>query len=343
MVKKIKKIMTSVIIPAYNATSTIFKCLEALEKQTLKPTEIIIVDDGSKDGLARKINKVRKQLKLQKIIILKQNHQGVSEARNLGAKKSHGEILVFIDSDCVPSIDWLKNIITPFYDRQVGAVGGGYNAGIDKSFWQIFLYEELFFRRRKRKGKVETLLSNNMAIRKDIFWKVGGFSKRYPVCEDMLISYQISRKYKIIWLKNNGVKHHFKNNIKAFLKHQYFFGKESTNFFLENPQVLLKNNHQGKRLYLAIGIAFLSIVGMLIFLFCIFLYKYLLNWLLIVGISSIFLTHLFLYWEFIVYLKKKKMKDLDILRAYVFSYCRDLIAAISFFDGLTLYIKERKL
>lgn len=333
----------SVIIPAYNATATVFKCLEALEDQILKPDEVIIVDDGSKDGLENKINKIRSHIKFKKLILLKQNHKGVSVARNLGAKKSHGEVLVFIDSDCVPKVNWLKKIITPFSDKQIGAVGGGYSEGIDQSFWQKFSYEELFFRRRNRKGRVKTLLSNNMAIRKDVFWEVDGFSKKYPVCEDMLISYKISRKYKIIWLRNNGVKHHFKKNLKDFLKHQYFFGKESTKFFLDNPQVLVDNNHQGKRLHIAIGISFFSIIGLFVILILFSVKQYLLAWLIFIIVSSLLFVHIFLYWEFLFHLNRQRMSFFNILKAYIFSFCRDFVTSISFFNGLTLYIKEKKL
>lgn len=334
---------TSIIIPAYNATSTIFKCLEALKKQTRKPTEVIIVDDGSKDGLEEKINRIKPKLKFHRLFFLKQHHKGVSEARNLGAKKAFGEILVFIDSDCVPGINWLENISNPFSNSKIGAVGGGYSEGIDNSFWQRFSHEELFFRRRKRIGNVVTLLSNNMAIRHNIFWEVGGFAKEYPVCEDMLISYKISLKYKIIWLKNNGVKHHFKNNFKDFLKHQYFFGKESTKFFLENPNVLIKNNHQGKQLHIAIGTSFLSAISLLV-IFILFLMKqYLLAWIILLIIGVLLFIHILLYWKFICYLDKKKMTFFEVLKSYLISYCRDILAAFSFFNGLALYIKERKL
>lgn len=334
---------TSVIIPAFNATSTIFKCLEALKKQTIKPTEVIIVDDGSKDGLEKKIKKLKNNYKFQNLLFLKQRHKGVSEARNLGAKKSSGEILVFIDSDCIPDINWLKNILKPFSNSRIGAVGGGYSGGIDNSFWQKFSHEELFFRRLKRKRTVITLLSNNMAIRKNIFWEVGGFSKRYPVCEDMLISYKISRKYKIIWLKNNGVKHHFKKNLKDFLKHQYFFGKESTKFFLENPQVLVNHNHQGKQLHIAIGTSFLSAISFLVVPILFLIKQYMIAWVILLIIGVLFFIHIFIYRKFIYYLHKKGMTFFEVLKSYFVSYFRDVIAAFSAFSGLTLYIKERKL
>lgn len=332
--------MISVIIPAFNATATIGKCLIGLKKQTLKPKEIIIVDDGSSDDLESVVKKLKLQFHIRNLTLLKQNHKGVSEARNLGAKKASGEILAFIDSDCIPGKNWLKNINNALSDHEIGAVGGGYSSGIDNSFWQKFSSEELSFRRRKRIKMVKTLLSNNMACRKSCFWQARGFPNQYPVCEDMFLSYQISRKHNIIWLKNNGVKHHFKRSFLGFLKHQYFFGKESTRFFLENPHILTVSNHQGRSLHLSIIFSSLGLT----FLFSGFILM-ILNHLLVskfvLGISAFFLlAHFFLYLNFLFYLKEKDLSILSIVKAYLVSFSRDLVAALSFMSGLTLYIKK---
>lgn len=333
---------TSVIIPAFNATSTIGKCLLALDEQTLKPSEVIIVDDGSKDNIKLYLKQIQSKLKL-KTILLQQFHQGVAAARNLGSKKARGEILVFLDSDCVPGKKWLKKIVKPFSNPHIGAVGGGYSAGIDDSFWQRFSCEELFFRRRKRKGEVVTLLSNNMACRKNVFWEVGGFPREYPVCEDMFLGYKIARLYKVCWLKDNGVQHHFKRSLKDFLRHQYFFGKESTRFFLENPQILMINNHQGKQLHLAIGAAFFSFLGLLIAFILFSVHQTVLSRLVLLVIACLLGIHFFLYSAFLFYLKKKGLSKMNLTKAYYVSYLRDFLAALSFFEGLALYFKKQKL
>lgn len=330
----------SVIIPTFNTVSTIEKCLKGLKNQTFKPVEIIIVDDESKDGLDIEVDRIKHGLKIKNLILLKQKHKGVSVARNLGAKKARGNILAFTDSDCIPSKDWLKNISAVFDDPQIGAVGGGYCCGIDNSFWQTFSCEELIFRRRKRPQFVKTLLSNNMACRRNVFWEAGGFSKKYPVCEDMLLAYKISLQNKIIWLKNSGVQHHFKTNLKDFLKHQFFFGKESTKFFLDNPDILVDNNHQGKQLHLSILAAFLTLF--LFFLDIISAFfgdSYIRNILLILTIV-IFGLHLLLYLDFISFLRKRNFSLINLIKAYFVSFIRDIIAGCSFFGGLALYIKR---
>lgn len=332
--------MISVIIPAFNATSTIGKCLLALKKQSFQPKEIIVVDDGSKDDLELEITRLRNNFKMKNLILLKQNHKGVSEARNLGARKARGEILAFLDSDCVPGRNWLKNINNAFSHSQIGAVGGGYSSGMDNNFWQRFSHEELCFRRRKRVKVVRTLLSNNMACRKICFWEAGGFPKKYPVCEDMFLSYQISSHYEIRWLKYNGVKHHFKYNLRDFLKHQYFFGKESTRFFLENPKILLNSNHQGKQLHLAIIFSSLSIVSFLVTFIFLIADKLLISKSALGVTGVLFFAHFILYLKFLFYLKTKGLSVLEVIKAYFVSFLRDLIAVISSISGLALYIKR---
>ncbi len=327
--------MTSVVIPVFNASGTIIKCLKSLESQISKPAEVIVVDDGSSDNTLKELSNFQKQTKL-KIKIFKQKHLGPGAARNLGARKATGSVLAFIDSDCVPNSKWLANITDALSDPKIGAVGGGYCSGIDNSFWQKFSCEELKFRRRKIKKNVSTALSNNLACRKSLFWEAGGFPKEFPVCEDMFFTYQVSRNHKIIWLKNNGVKHHFKTSLISFLRHQYFFGRESTRFFLYNPSILKEGNHQGRELHVAIISSVFSLAFLILYYFSLQPVFFM---------TSIFflMLHIFVYLKFVFYLKKSGFSKLNLVRAYLVSYTRDVVAAVSFFFGLALYINERKL
>lgn len=87
----------SIIIPVYNEEDVIVRCLESLGKQTLRPKEIIVVDDGSMDKTASILSKFK--VKSEKLKVFKQEHKGPGAARNLGASKSTGDILVFVDAD----------------------------------------------------------------------------------------------------------------------------------------------------------------------------------------------------------------------------------------------------
>jgi glycosyltransferase involved in cell wall biosynthesis len=90
-------IKVSVIIPVYNAEKYLEKCIESLVNQTLQECELIFVNDGSSDG-SKKIIEKYKEL-YNGIILINQENQGVSMARNNGLNIAQGEYIGFVDAD----------------------------------------------------------------------------------------------------------------------------------------------------------------------------------------------------------------------------------------------------
>ena len=116
----------SVIIPVYNEAKYIPGCLESLNHQTLKPDEIIIVDDGSTDETLKIVNSLNSknpagQIENCKLKIVSQAHHGAGAARNLGAQHATGEILVFVDADMEFSPEFIDRLSAPI--RQGKAKG----------------------------------------------------------------------------------------------------------------------------------------------------------------------------------------------------------------------------
>lgn len=99
----------SIIIPVYNEAGVITTCLESLGKQTLKPTEVIIIDDGSTDKSWDVISGI-KDIKVIRVIKIQQVHSGPGAARNLGALQAKGKILVFVDADMRFAPDFLADL-----------------------------------------------------------------------------------------------------------------------------------------------------------------------------------------------------------------------------------------
>jgi glycosyltransferase involved in cell wall biosynthesis len=88
----------SIVIPAYNDWLPLQECLQSLARQQNAPSfEVVVVDDGSVDAAPETI---RQWASVYPLAFLQQNHQGISAARNLGIRNSHGEILLFVDADC---------------------------------------------------------------------------------------------------------------------------------------------------------------------------------------------------------------------------------------------------
>ena len=102
----------SIVIPTYNSSGMLSRCLKALENQTSSKVEfeVIVTDDGSTDGTLKVLN----QFKLKSDINLKWvsiKNSGPACARNAGVAKSVGSWIGFMDSDVIPHKDWVKNAI----------------------------------------------------------------------------------------------------------------------------------------------------------------------------------------------------------------------------------------
>ena len=90
----------SVVIPTYNRKDMLMKCLAALEKQTVLPSEfeVVIVDDGSTDGTEEMLAAHRSSFPIE---FYRQTNQGPGAARNLGLTRTRGELVLFIGDDII--------------------------------------------------------------------------------------------------------------------------------------------------------------------------------------------------------------------------------------------------
>lgn len=110
----------SVIVPTYNREKTIKKCIDSLINQTMKDIEIIIIDDGSTDNTSNIIpddNRIK---------YIKRSNHGIGASRNYGIDNSHGEYIVFVDSDDYISNDCLEKMYNKAMNDNLDFVVGDY-------------------------------------------------------------------------------------------------------------------------------------------------------------------------------------------------------------------------
>ncbi|MDO8487533.1 MAG: glycosyltransferase family 2 protein [Candidatus Curtissbacteria bacterium] len=105
------KPLVSIVIPVYNEEKVITDCLKSLKEQSWQNPEIIIVDDGSTDESPQIV-------KAFGVTLLKQNHKGPGPARNLGAKRAKGQVLVFVDADMTFEKNFVKDLVSPVIKGQ---------------------------------------------------------------------------------------------------------------------------------------------------------------------------------------------------------------------------------
>lgn len=202
----------SLVIPAYNAGKTIDPCLRSVVHQDFPDYEVIVVDDGSLDDTAQTAKKYPVKL-------IKTPHQGVSAARNAGFEASQGEIIIFVDSDCVVGKDLIVNMIGPLQDPEIG---------VTQAWWEVMNKDKLV---PCLIHKVYEYLTRNFdypdlfwgfcfAVRRELFDKVGKFDALWVErVDDDDFSYRVTAKgYKIKLLREVRVGHFFRETLLAHVR-----------------------------------------------------------------------------------------------------------------------------
>ncbi|WP_067149399.1 glycosyltransferase family 2 protein [Pseudotamlana agarivorans] len=121
--------LLSIIIPVYNAEKFIERCVDSILKQANdlnNNLEILIINDGSKDGSLELIKKL--EILHPVIKVLNQKNSGVGHTRNVGLSKSQGQYIWFIDADDFIDGSILKNIKKALIDHSPEVVLLGYKS-----------------------------------------------------------------------------------------------------------------------------------------------------------------------------------------------------------------------
>ena len=118
-------IKVSVIVPVYNTSKFLEKCLNSLINQTLQDIEIICINDGSTDNSLEILEKISKSAPPPKFRIITTTNQGLSCARNTGMSVAQGEYIGFVDSDDWVDLDFYEKLYTAAkkYNSDIAAAG----------------------------------------------------------------------------------------------------------------------------------------------------------------------------------------------------------------------------
>lgn len=161
----------SVIIPVYNGTGMIERCLEALNQSETKPLEIIVVDDCSTDESADVARE-----RGAKVLTTPRN-MGPAGARNLAAEHARGEVLLFVDADVVVEKDTLRKVAARFdEDPGLAALFGSYDdAPEEGNFLSQFKNLQHHYVHQTSNPEASTFWAGLGAVRREIYREAGGF------------------------------------------------------------------------------------------------------------------------------------------------------------------------
>lgn len=170
----------SVIIPFYRRQDLFAETLKSVLEQSLKPEEIIVVDDASGDDAARVLTKYQPAIRL----ISLQENVGVSAARNIGARAAEGDYIAFLDSDDLWAPDKLARQVSYFEAHpDCDAV----HTGTRKFYPDGRSHDYVDKPRRLAKHDLvrsAQLMCQSLMMRKSDFLRLGGFDSSFRQTED---------------------------------------------------------------------------------------------------------------------------------------------------------------
>lgn len=191
----------SVLVLTYESGPTLARCLAALKAQTWRDMEIIVADNGSKDGAAQAAAAADPELRL----VDNGANLGFAGGINRAAKAARGRWLALINPDAFAEPDWLEKLMAGtrafpdvrcFASRQLMADQEGYLDGLGDVMASAGFPFRGGYRGRdpgpRPPGEVFSACGGAMLIDRDLFLHMGGFDERFfCYCEDVDLGYRL--------------------------------------------------------------------------------------------------------------------------------------------------------
>jgi len=195
----------SVVVPTYNRRELLKRALLSVFSQTMLPTEVTVIDDGSTDGTELMLRR-----EFPQVNYYYQENLGVSAARNLGIQQATGDWLAFLDSDD----EWLpaklaaqKAALTANPDYRVchteeNWIRNGDRVDVPKKYAKTggWIFTDCL--------PLCAISPSTVLIHRSVFTGIGLFDTQLPVCEDYDLWLRIAANYPVLLVEQPQINKH---------------------------------------------------------------------------------------------------------------------------------------
>lgn len=209
-----------------NGTKHILETLRAMENQTIKPDQLLVIDDHSTDNTKDILREFQAGTKLN-FSFHDIEGKGLFDGRNHVLSLANNEILAFTDADCVPRADWIEQIIRVFKEHPDVVGGTGSHPGLDEKNFVSKLHKWWFIVEGvKEAGYTQGVIGANSYFKKTALEEVGGWiSLEAANAEDVYIAHKLNEKGMKMWHDPEvQVSHHYAVEWSDFFKKTYKSG-----------------------------------------------------------------------------------------------------------------------
>ena len=210
------------------------RCLESLRRLDYPNFEVVIVDDGSRDGTAQIA------ADFPEFRVIRQRNRGLSVARNVGLQAALGELVAYTDSDCVVDPHWLTFLVHTIVEEELDGCGGPNYAPREDGWVEccvaaapgapchVLLSDD----------RAEHLAGCNMLFRKSVLGDLGGFDPQFTAAgDDVDICWRmINAGYVLGYCPSAFVWHFRRNTVKAYYRQQRGYGRAEAMLYFKYPE-----------------------------------------------------------------------------------------------------------
>ncbi|NOJ11315.1 hypothetical protein BCU90_20570 [Vibrio lentus] len=227
--------LISVIIPSYNYERTLPNCIKAIQNQTYRNIEIIVVDDHSTDDSLTIANS------FDVTTLQTPKNSGVAAARNTGVRHAKGSVFMFVDADVVLESNAIENAISILNDDPTAiSVCGLYEPIplIEDSIWETFRSYQAYVWRIASVGYVSGGFFSLGLITRKAFYDVGFFNEELRQTEEIDYGERLTRKGNIILTDQVIGKHDDDYKLLGMCKKFFRRSKDRVPFYLKKKEAM---------------------------------------------------------------------------------------------------------
>jgi glycosyltransferase involved in cell wall biosynthesis len=222
----------SVVIPAWNEESCIDRCLASVLSQDFPrdQMEVVVVDNGSTDATVS----IARQFPVR---IVDEARLGAARARNTGIRAARGEIVAFLDADCVANPDWLRELLSGSDDEKIGCFLGDILPMPGGGLISDFVHDRRLISQKVLTSSPPPIAAGaNIAYRKSVFEEIGYFDETFMEGEDGDLFWRLvkSGRFNFRFQRQAAVFHPHPSSLPVLLRRTRLEGRGVARFRLKH-------------------------------------------------------------------------------------------------------------
>ena len=220
----------SIVIPTYNRKESLRKCLRSLIGQDFPADrfELIVVDDGSDCAVESLVADLRGGF--SNLVYVQQENKGPACARNAGVRLAGGDLVAFVDDDCIANGEWVRLMVEEHRrDPRAAAVGGRTLTSSRKTPVIVSQFLSTISIEADVRGRSEVIFfpTCNVSLKKSVLAD-HAFNERFPLPggEDLEFFWRLHRAgLRLVWSRRIELTHDRRDTLRSFLAQAYIYGR----------------------------------------------------------------------------------------------------------------------